>query len=198
MAEPTQSSSDLNVEGSIYYVAGGGPAYTGPLGVDYKNLATYFLNGGFLRANNVRIGVAGSLDQSGGEVSITNSLTLASLGQFQNLAERIAGSYTLRDATLSAPTVWMLDGSQFHEDDSSLLASNVTVYAATFTQNGGSNEITGGLSIHSLTVSNWNNEYWTYVVTTYTGSISAELRLFGGFKSRAIGFRRIPRKATGN
>jgi hypothetical protein len=162
-------SSDLNIEGSIYYVAGGGPAYTGPLGVDYKNLATYFLNGGFLSADNARIGVAGSLDQSDGIVAIANSLTLAGPGISES-GRGCSGSYALRGGTVSAPALWMLDGSQFHEDDGSLLASNLTVYAATFTQDGGSNEITCGVTIYSLTVSNWNSYYGMYEIWTYTGS----------------------------
>jgi hypothetical protein len=168
-------SGSLNVGGSIGYVAGGGPAYTGPLGPDYISRATYFLNDGLLRADDIGIAPAGSLVQSGGVASAISGLTLGGPSMSES-GRRYSGSYTLQSGTISAPNIWMLDGSQFAEAEGSLVASNLTISAATFTQDRGSNGISG-LTIHSLTVSNWSNEYWEYEVTTYTGSY----QLGGGF-----------------
>jgi hypothetical protein len=167
-------NGDLYVEGSIYYVAGGGPAYTGPLGVDYFARGNYFLNGGILQASNIDIGVAGTLIQSNGAASITGSLRLESPAMSES-GRAFSGSYTLRDGTLSASDIWMLDGSQFYEGGGFLAASNVSVNAATFTQDGGSNQIVGVLSVRSFNVTTY--EYGRYYVTTNTGAY----RLDDGF-----------------
>jgi hypothetical protein len=161
-------SGDLSVGGSLYYVAGGGPAFTGPLGVDYRNFASYTESGGSLTANNIGLGVAGSFNQLGGTVLVASNLTLGGPGMAE-AGRWYSGSYTFQDGTLAALAIRMGDGSQFHLSRGSVITSNLTIYAGTFEQDSGTNELHGGLSVQSFTVTNSYNA-WSHDVTTYIGS----------------------------
>lgn len=140
----------LSVEGSIYLEEG---RYN--VAINRSTSAGYSLDGGYLTASNLTIGVAAAFTQSGGTNVVAGSLDFfttyveyASYPTGQMVTEAIgSGFYMLNGGALHVFNIGVSAPSSFSQNGGQLIVSNFSVGSTTFVQTGGTIQQTGTFTL---------------------------------------------------